>query len=87
MFTKRYGKQLMATCYVWKGNAIINEDRFGVAALNSYSVSRSCWTNVKTWITYIYTVVAVHYIIDVRNSGVSVKRGFTVSERQLLSLS
>ena len=31
MFTKRYGKQLVATCYASRGNTIINEDRFVVS--------------------------------------------------------
>ena len=31
MFTKQYGKQPVVRWYVWKGNTIINEDRFVVA--------------------------------------------------------
>ena len=40
MFTKQNGKLLVAylwlvaPCYVWKGNTIINEDRSVVAVLN-----------------------------------------------------
>ena len=31
MFTE---KQPVATCYIWRGNTIINEDRFVVTVLN-----------------------------------------------------
>ena len=34
MFTKWYGKHLVAMCYVARGNTIINEDKFAVAVLN-----------------------------------------------------
>ena len=39
MFTKGYGKQPVARCYVWRGNTIINEDRFVVAL----QVIQSLW--------------------------------------------
>ena len=34
MFTKRYGKQLVAMFYVWRGITIINEDKFVMSVLN-----------------------------------------------------
>ena len=60
MFTKRYEKQLVATFYFWRGKTIIDEDR--CSKLESYIVSSSCFTNVKTWNIYLYIVVDVAFI-------------------------